>query len=242
MPEICICENYEQMSTKAISVLTSAINSKPDALISFPGGDTPVGFINQFANRVNQGEINISGFRFVSLDEWVGLSRADLGSCGRFLEENLFSKLRHQFADVFILNGMANDIEAECCAHKAFIDKYGPITVSVLGIGLNGHLGFNEDGVNFYLESHVTLLSETTKRVMGKYFNGKQLPLTHGITQGIRQIMNADRVILLANGKHKAEIIKAAIQGPITNSVPASILQNHRDCWVILDQAAGSIL
>jgi glucosamine-6-phosphate isomerase len=230
------------MSIKVADLVAAAIRNKPDGLVSFPGGSTPVGFIRRFTEMVNAGEIDISRTRFVSLDEWVGLSGDDLGSCKKFLNEHLFSKLKHSFADVFILNGAAKDIEAECAAQKKFVDRYGPITVSVLGIGLNGHLGFNEDGVDFNLESHLIPLSPTTKSVMSKYFDGKQLPLTHGITLGIRQVMAAEKVILIANGENKASIMKITLQGPVTNKVPASVLQNHHDCSVVMDKAAAAKL
>jgi glucosamine-6-phosphate isomerase len=240
--QIFVCENYEEMSDKAADLIVSGIKKKPDGLISFPGGETPVGFISRFTQMVNHNEIDISKLKFVSLDEWVGLSGNDTGSCAKFLQDNLFAQLEHPFADVFILNGAAADIEAECRLQKSFIDKNGPLTVSVLGIGLNGHLGFNEDGVDFDLESHIIPLSPTTKSVMSKYFNGKQLPLTQGITQGIRQIMNSDQVILIANGVGKAEILKSALQGPVTNRIPASILQKHHDCCVVIDKAAAAKL
>ena len=129
-------------------------------------------------------------------------------------------------------------MEAERDALNTYFVKYGPLTVSVLGIGMNGHLGFNEDGVSFDLDGHIVPLSEVTKRVMSKYFGEKFHP-THGISQGIRQIMAAERVILIANGAHKADIIHEALTGPVTSSVPASVLQNHPNCYVVLDEAAA---
>ena len=181
----------------------------------------------------------ISRARYVSLDEWVGLGADDEGSCARFNRTELLRRLEKPFLDTHIINGAAADIEAERAALDAYIAQYGPLSLSVLGIGMNGHLGFNEDGVDFGLNAHIIPLSETTKKVMPKYFGEKFHP-EYGISQGIAQIMAAKRVVLLANGAHKAEIVARACRGAVTNRVPASILQNHPNCFVIVDEAAAA--
>ena len=205
------------------------------------GGETPLGTVHAFADLVNRSEVDISRAHYTSLDEWVGLSNTDGGSCGLFNSQELLARLEKPFATCHIINGAAQDIEAERDALNAYFDQYGPLTVSVLGIGMNGHLGFNEDGVSFDLDAHIVPLSEVTRRVMSKYFGEKFHP-THGISQGIRQIMAAERVILIASGAHKADIIHKALTGPVTNSVPASVLQNHPNCYVVLDEAAAAKL
>lgn len=239
--EIIVCKDYEAMSHKAAELSAEGLRQHPDGLLSFAGGDTPLGTVHAFADMVNSGEVDISRAHYVSLDEWVGLSHTDEGSCGLFNEQEFFTRLKKPFASRHIINGAAEDIEAERDALNAYFAEHGPLTVSVLGIGMNGHLGFNEDGVSFDLDAHIIPLSETTKRVMSKYFGEKFHP-THGISQGIRQIMAAERVILIANGAHKADIIQKAVTGPVTNSVPASVLQNHPNCYVVLDEAAAAKL
>lgn len=238
---IVVCKDYEEMSRRAAEIVAEQIKKRPDGLISFPGGDTPLGMVHVFADMVNEGKVDISRTHYVSLDEWVGLSNEDEGSCGLFNQQNLLSRLQHPFAGTHIINGAAEDIESERVALNDYISQYEPLDVSVLGIGMNGHLGFNENGVDFDLDAHIIPLSETTLKVMTKYFGEKFHP-THGISQGIRQIMAAKTVILIANGAHKAEILKKAVHGPVTNEVPASVLQNHPNCYVVADEAAAALL
>lgn len=239
--QIIVCKDYEEMSRRAAELAAESIREKPEALVSFPGGDTPLGMVHTFADMVNRGEVDISRARYVSLDEWVGLSDTDEGSCGLFNRTELLGRLEKPFGDVHIINGAAEDIETERASLDAYIASYGPLTVSVLGIGMNGHLGFNEDGVDFDLNAHIIPLSDTTKRVMSKYFGEKFHP-EYGISQGIRQIMAAEKVILIANGAHKAQIIKQAVQGEVSPRVPASVLQNHPNCYVVVDEAAAADL
>lgn len=239
--EIIVCRDYEEMSRRAAELTAEGLRRRPDGLLSFAGGETPLGTVHAFADLVNRGEVDISRAHYTSLDEWVGLSNTDGGSCGLFNSQELLARLEKPFAACHIINGAAQDIEAERDALNAYFDQYGPLTVSVLGIGMNGHLGFNEDGVSFDLDAHIVPLSEVTRRVMSKYFGEKFHP-THGISQGIRQIMAAERVILIASGAHKADIIHKALTGPVTNSVPASVLQNHPNCYVVLDEAAAAKL
>lgn len=238
---IVVCKDYEEMSRRAAEIVAEQVKKRPDGLISFPGGDTPLGMVHVFADMVNEGKVDISRTHYVSLDEWVGLSNEDEGSCGLFNQQNLLSRLQHPFAGTHIINGAAEDIESERLALNDYISQYGPLDVSVLGIGMNGHLGFNENGVDFDLDAHIIPLSETTLKVMTKYFGEKFHP-TQGISQGIRQIMAAKTVILIANGAHKAEILKKAVHGPVTNEVPASVLQNHPNCYVVADEAAAALL
>ena len=239
--QIIVCGDYEEMSRRAAELAADSVREDPCGLISFPGGDTPLGMVHAFAAMVNRGEVDISRTRYVSLDEWVGLSDADEGSCGRFNRRELLGRLETPFLDVHLIDGAAADIQGERQALNDYIARYGPLNVSVLGIGMNGHLGFNEDGVNFDLDAHITRLSETTKQVMPKYFGEKFRP-QYGITQGIRQIMAAQRVILIASGAHKAEILEKAVRGPVRTGVPASVLQGHANCYVVADAAAASLL
>ena len=239
--KLIVCKDYQEMSQKAAATAAEIINAKEEQLISFPGGETPLGMIKEFVQMVNAGTVDISRTRFVQLDEWIGLGENDQGTCAQFIRKNLLNNLKHPFLEFFLINGLANDMQKECTLLNGFIDRYGPLSLSVLGIGLNGHIGFNEDGVDFENNAHIIPLSETTKQVMGKYFDRKQI-LEYGITQGIRQIMTAKKVILLANGAHKAQILSKAFTGPVTNSVPASVLQRHNNCTVIADTDAAKEL
>jgi len=225
------------MSQQACDVVKDHLAKFPDALISFPGGDTPLGLFRAFVQAVNNGEVDISRAIYVSLDEWVGLSAEDEGSCGHFNYENLLKPLKKCFAKTYIIDGIESDISKL----DGFIKTHGPIGVSVLGIGLNGHVGFNEEGSDPTSNAHIIDLAPTTRQVMKKYFGEKFSP-TQGITQGMGQILAAHTVVLIANGAHKAEILKKALYGPVTNEVPASLLQNHPNLCVITDKEAGGNL
>jgi len=238
---IIVCENYDKMSQKACDLITKTLKNNPKGLYSFPGGDTPLGMFRAFTKAVNAGEVDISQANYVSLDEWIGMRITDEGSCGHFNQVNLLDSLEKQFKNTHIIDGAADSPEAEKEKLNSFINQYGPLEVSVLGIGLNGHLGFNEEGVDFSSDAHIIPLAETTKKVMTKYFGNKFSP-EYGITQGISQIMNAKTVILLANGVKKAEIIKKALKHPVTNEIPATVLQNHPNVYFIIDKEAASLL
>ena len=238
---LIVCKNYDEMSKKAAEVIAECISAAGEQLVSFPGGDTPLGMVNVFTEMVNKGKVDISRTRFVQLDEWVGLGEQEYGSCVKFLNDNLLNKLQYSFFDTHLINGLAADIQNECTRLNEYIEHFGPLALSVLGIGLNGHLGFNEDGVDFENNAHIIPLSETTKKVMGKYFD-KEHVLEYGITQGLKQIMATKTVVLLANGAHKASILKKTFTGPVTNAVPSSILQQHKNCFVIIDTEAAKEL
>jgi glucosamine-6-phosphate deaminase len=234
-----ICDDYEALSQKAAELAAEAIPGDRESLISFPGGDTPLGFVRCFTGMVNSGMADISRTRYVSLDEWAGLGPETKGSCAYFNQTYLLGRLQRPFLETFIINGKAEDLSEECRRLDAFIARHGPLDLSVLGIGLNGHLGFNEDGVDFALNAHVTPLSKTTKAVMGKYFE-KEYPLEAGVTQGLAQITAARRIILLVSGAKKAAILERAFHGPVDRSVPASILQTCPNVFVVADKEAAA--
>lgn len=240
--KIIVAKDYEAMSRAAADQVEALVRAEPEALVSFPGGDTPVGLLREFCRRVKKGAIDPSGLKFVQLDDWVGIGPNDEGSCSNFIRENLLRVMDRPFGDVFTFNGAGEDIDAQLAGQEAFIEKYGPICVEVLGIGMNGHLGFNEEGIDFSLRSHRTPLSSVTRGVQKKYFGGRDLPLKEGITQGIAQIMESKTVLVIANGKKKADIVAKAILGPVTNQVPASVLQGHGRCLYLLDEEAASLL
>ena len=239
--KLYVCNDYEEMSRKACDLVGDYIRKNPGALVSFPGGTTPVGFIKVFVSAVNCGEVDISQARYISLDEWVGLSAEDEGSCARFNREHLLGRLEKNFADIHLINGASGEIDEERRKIDSYINLHGPLGVSVLGIGLNGHLGFNEEGVSADSRAVVVPLSPITKKVMSKYLGGRFYP-EYGITQGLGQIMQAKMIVLLADGEHKAEILCRALKGRITPNIPASVLQNHPNLCVVTDKDAAKEL
>lgn len=229
------------MSREAAQLVAKSIPPGKPCLISFPAGDTPKGMVEEFVRMVNGGDLDISHTRYVSLDEWVGLGRRQRGSCAWFNHTHILDRLEKPFLEYHLIDGEASDMAKECQRLDTFIAQHGPLDLSVLGIGMNGHLGFNEEGVDFSLNAHVIPLSRTTRSVMGKYFD-TEYDLKFGITQGLAQIMAAQKVILIASGPHKADILWKAFRGPVSNRVPASILQRHPNCVLVVDAEAGSRL
>lgn len=240
--KILVTADYAAMSRCAAELVEKEIQRKPKALISFPGGDTPAGMLELFAAAVRAGAIDSTALKFVQLDDWVGIGPQDAGSCAHFIRTKLLEPMGQPFGQQFLFDCSREDIDQQLAAQEAFINLHGPIDVEVLGIGINGHLGFNEDGVDFSLRSHRNPLSPVTRGVQKKYFGGRDLPLTEGVTQGIAQIMESKLVILLANGERKAEIMEQTLTKPVTNRVPASVLQNHPNAVCILDRAAAARL
>lgn len=239
---IIVAKDYEAMSRAAADLMETWVREAPEGLISIAGGDSPAGLVRELCRKIREGQIDPSGLKFVQLDDWVGIGPEDEGSCSHFLKKDLIGAMEKPFADVFTFDGTREDIDSQLQAQDAFIRKYGPISVQVLGIGMNGHLGFNEDGVDFSLRSHRMPLSSVTLGVQKKYFGGRDLPLTEGITMGIAQIMESRTVLVLASGEKKADIVAKAITGPVTNRLPASVLQRHPNCLYLLDEAAASRL
>lgn len=240
--EIIITENYEEMSRTAAELAAQAVQEHPKGLISFPAGDTPVAMVDTFVEMANAGQVDVTGARYVSLDEWVGLGAEDTGSCRKFNLEHLVGPLKTPFAEVHLIDGKAQDPAAERQALQGYLEQHGPLALSVLGVGLNGHLGFNEDGVDFEQDTILIPLAPTTLKVMHKYFANENVHPTMGLSIGIRQLMAAKKVILIANGEKKADIIAKTVNGPVSNSVPSSVLQNHPNCTFVLDKAAAAKL
>lgn len=238
---INIQQDYSQMSKKAADKIIDTTKRKEKVLYCFPAGDTPTGMIKEVVAGFNSEKIDLQEKRFVSLDEWVGLGAGVPGSCLNYMTNNLYSKINIPKENICFFNALADDLQEQCAIVDNFIEEFGPIDICVLGIGMNGHLGFNENGVSFDLNSHVIELDETTKKVSAKYFSD-EVCVKRGITIGINQIMKAKQVILIAGGLHKAKIVKAALEGEITYEVPASVLQKHDNFHVFLDEAAGSLL
>jgi len=218
------------------------INDKPDALICICAGHSPVEFLNIFCEDALNGVFDDSQFKFISLDEWVGLGPKDNGSCINDMSKYLLGPLKLKKGErMFFFNGQSDDLDKECRDAEEFIKKHGGIDLMLLGIGMNGHVGFNEPGSEFDSGVRIVELDSTSKTVGTKYFDKKQ-ELKQGITLGMEQVLESEEVILMAVGEHKKEILSKAVKGNPTVDVPASVLQLHENAMVITDEAAGSEL
>ncbi|MFM9911407.1 MAG: glucosamine-6-phosphate deaminase, partial [Chitinophagaceae bacterium] len=178
---------------------------------------------------------------FIGLDEWIDLSPKTEGSCQNDFHKRIFGPLGILPSQYHLFDGLSNNVEKECADMDAFIKEKGGIDLMVVGIGMNGHIGFNEPGVDFNLLSHVIDLDETTVSVGQKYFS-EPVSLQKGITLGLGHLMNSKKLLLLANGKRKSMVIKKAVEETISNLFPASIIQQHPESYVLIDEDAGSLL
>ncbi len=226
-------KNYNDLSRKAANILSAQVILKPDAVLGLATGSTPIGTYKQLVEWYNKGDIDFSLTSTVNLDEYVGLPENDVNSYRYFMNDNLFDHINIDKKKTNVPNGMASDIQAECKRYNELIKRLGGIDMQLLGIGHNGHIGFNEPGQAFEKMTHVVELGESTRDANKRFFGDISKVPTHAITMGIKSIMQARKIVLIANGSDKEEIMEKALHGPVTPEVPASILQLHPDLTVI---------
>lgn len=239
---IVVVDNYEEMSKKAATMVVSQVILKPDSVLGLATGDTPIGMYREIINIYKNQNLNFSHVKTFNLDEYYGLSKDNNQSYYYFMMNNLFNHVNIDKDNINIPNGMMNDIEKECKEYESSIVKAGGIDLQILGIGVNGHIGFNEPGESFEAETHLVNLDEKTIESNSRFFSSKDEVPTRAISMGIKTILYSKKIILLACGKNKADAIFKTIKGKITPNVPASILQLHEDVVVIVDKEAASKL
>ena len=239
--KITIEKNYEGMSLRAAREVIDLVKSKPEALICIAAGHTPELTCTLISQIAKKESVDFSRCFFVSLDEWVGISPDNEGSCQYFLRTFLFTPLNIREENMHLFDPMDNDLQKECNEMDQFIHAHGGIDYILVGVGRNGHIGFNEPGASFEQYSHVIDLDETTQSVGQKYFR-EQTTLTHGITLGLQHLMEAKRAVLIANGDKKAAVIKEMIEGEISPQMPASIMKKHHNGEIIIDTQAASLI
>ena len=227
------CKNYAEVSHKAANIIAAQIINKPAGVLGLATGSTPVGTYKRLIEMYNNGDIDFSEITTVNLDEYCGLTPDNDQSYRYFMNDNLFNHVNVRKECTFVPNGLAEDFEAESKAYDDRILALGGIDLQLLGIGGNGHIGFNEPSDAFDMATHTVELKESTRQANARFFASIDDVPTHAITMGMRSIMQAKKVLLIANGKQKAEIVEKAIYGPVTPEVPASILQLHADLTVV---------
>jgi galactosamine-6-phosphate isomerase len=240
MKTICFTD-YHALSNFMANEIVAAIKEKPSLVLCMASGHTPALTAELLAKKLVDETVNYSQITFMGLDEWVGLPAANEGSCNYFFNTKLFEPLQLNPSQCFLFNAFADNLKSECAKMDAVIVQRGGIDLMLVGIGMNGHIGFNEPGTPFNSPCHVTELDETTKSVGQKYFT-EQTALAKGITIGLAHLLNAKKCFLIANGNKKAEVIKQTIEGEITESFPASIMQLHPNGFLVVDEEAASLL
>lgn len=232
--------DYQGMSRKAANIISAQIILYPTSVLGFATGSTPVGVYTQLAEWCNKGDLDFSQIRTVNLDEYCGLPGEHPQSYRYFMNKNLFSKINISMDNTFLPNGMAEDFKKECQRYDKTISDLGGVDLQLLGIGHNGHVGFNEPNESYDKMTHQVKLTDRTIEANARLFDNKEEVPKYAVTMGIKAIMQAKKVLLIVSGKDKASILAQALTGPITPSVPASILQLHPDLTVVADEAALS--
>jgi glucosamine-6-phosphate deaminase len=226
-------KDYADLSRKAANVISAQVILEPHSVLGLATGSTPIGTYKQLIDWYNKGDIDFSKTKSVNLDEYIGLDGSNDQSYRYFMDTNFFNGINIKKENTYVPNGMAKDMEAECVRYDELISSLGGIDLQLLGIGHDGHIGFNEPGAAFEKTTHIVELEETTIKANARFFGSEEAVPKKAITMGIKSIMRAKRLLLIANGPDKKDIMEKALRGPVTPMVPASILQFHPNLTVV---------
>lgn len=239
--KINIFKSADEIGVAVAEIFTNAVKENPSCVLGLATGATPIPTYRNIIKTFNEGGISFKGVKTYNLDEYCNLPKNDKNSYYTFMHEQLFNSLDILEENVHFLDGNATDTVAECKAYDNEINTAGGIDIQLLGIGNNAHIGFNEPADTFTEGSFKVKLTESTINANKIYFDENPMP-EYALTMGIKQIVSAKKVILIATGEKKAEAVRNMIEGPVTAQVPASVLQEHGDVLIFLDEAAASLL
>ena len=233
-------KDYADMSRKAANIISAQVIMKPDCVLGLATGSTPIGLYQQLVAWYEKGDLDFSEVRTVNLDEYKGLSRENDQSYYYFMHHNLFDHVNLPAENSHLPNGMEPDSDRECRRYSELIRSMGGVDLQLLGIGHNGHIGFNEPGDAFDNDVHCVDLTQSTIEANKRFFASADDVPKQAYTMGIKTIMQAKKILIVASGEDKADIVRDAFFGPITPKVPASVLQLHNDVTLVADEAALS--
>lgn len=237
--EVIIQETYEAVSRQAALIVAETLNDKPDAVLGLATGSTPLGLYKELIRMHREEGLDFSQVTTFNLDEYVGLPKEHEQSYHHFMHENLFSHINVPQQNIHIPSGTTNNYRSFCTWYERRIEECGGIDLQVLGIGSDGHVAFNEPGSSLGSRTRIKTLAKQTIDDNARFFSSAEEVPIYSITMGVGTILEARRIILLANGANKAEAVAAAIEGPVTSMCTASALQMHRDTLFFLDQEAS---
>lgn len=235
-------KNYEELSRKAADMIAAQIILKPDCVLGLATGSTPVGAYRELIKKYENGELDFSQVSSVNLDEYKGLSGENDQSYRYFMNHNLFDHVNIDKTRTHVPNGLEPNADKACADYNTLIGSMGGIDLQLLGIGGNGHIGFNEPCEEFICDTHCVSLAQSTIEANARFFASREEVPRRAITMGIKSIMQARQILVVVSGESKADIVKAAFTGPVVPEVPASILQMHPDVVLVGDKAALSKL
>lgn len=234
--------DYKQMSRVAANIISAQVIMKPDCVLGLATGSTPIGAYEQLCEWYEKGDLDFSEVKSVNLDEYRGLAPDNDQSYRYFMNEHLFKHVNIKPENTNVPNGLEPDADKACKDYHDIINKMGGIDLQLLGLGHNGHIGFNEPADEFPKNTHCVDLTETTINANARFFASAEEVPTQAYTMGVQEIMQARKVLLVVSGADKAPIVRDAFFGPITPNVPASILQLHQDVVIVGDEAALSLI
>ncbi len=235
-------KDYEEMSRKAANLISAQILLKPDCVLGLATGSTPIGIYDQLVEWYKKGDLDFSTVKTVNLDEYKGLTRDNEQSYYYFMHHHLFDRVNIDEENTHVPNGQVENGDEECLRYEALIKSMGGVDLQLLGLGRNGHIGFNEPAADFPKITHCVDLTESTIEANKRFFASADEVPRQAYTMGIGTIMKADKILVVANGENKADAVAAMVQGEINPEVPASILQLHNNVILVADEAALSKL
>lgn len=239
--KVIICKDYEEMSTKAFEIMKEVILSNDGAVLGLATGTTPIGLYKKMIEDHKANGTSYKNIRTANLDEYKGLDITSDQSYIYFMRDNLFNHIDIDLNNTNIENGKASDSTAECERYNALLEKM-PRDIQLLGLGSNGHIAFNEPNTPFDSTVHIVDLTESTIKDNARLFTSIEEVPRQAFTMGIKNIMDAKKILILANGENKAQAVYNTVKGEVTELVPASVLQLHPDCTIIVDEKAGKLI
>lgn len=240
--KVCITKNYDDMSRKAANIIFAQVLTKPNCVLGLATGSSPVGTYKELIRYYENGDLDFSNVTSVNLDEYRGLPGSNDQSYRYFMNHNLFDHVNIDKSHTYVPDGTEPDADKACRAHDDIILQVGGIDLQLLGLGHNGHIGFNEPADEFPKGTHCVDLTESTIEANKRFFASEDDVPRQAYTMGIQNIMMARRILVVVSGADKAAILKKVVEGPVTPQVPASILQMHPDVTIVADEAAASQL
>lgn len=242
MIKTIITKDYDDMSRKAANIISAQVILKPESVLGLATGSSPIGAYKNLVEWYKKGDLDFSKIRTVNLDEYQGLTRDNDQSYYYFMMENLFRHININLDNTNIPDGTKTDSDTECKRYNKVIEDMGGVDLQLLGLGKNGHIGFNEPSDTFSTGTHLVTLTQSTIDANSRFFKSIDDVPRYSYTMGIGQIISAKKILVVVSGKDKAAILKELIYGPVTPQVPASILQFHNDVTIVADEEAASCL
>ena len=240
--KIICARDYNHMSRQAANIISAQVILQPDSVLGLATGSSPIGTYRQLIDWYKKGDLDFSRIRAVNLDEYMGLDPANEQSYAHFMRSNLFDHINIDLCNTFIPNGMEPDAQKECARYDAVIRGLGGVDLQLLGLGMNGHIGFNEPSWCFSKGTHQVTLTDITIQANKRFFDCEEDVPRSAYTMGIYDIIQAKRIVMVASGKEKARAVRDSFFGPIRPEIPASILQFHKDFTLVADEDALSLV